>query len=198
EIVSAATAQIVNEVLRHECLVLVLRLAQHLLDHSGDCLLHEFGSVAQTPGTPLELRHAAIYQHLKERAHLQCRAALTPGPNRPDQRGLGYFIAAARRAPLELRLRPRISRIDCTCVDGAIHVNISVIFSTNISVSTAIAWHGGHRCAWCACRGWHLVHLCIFLASLPPRPRRRLLGLVHQRSLHVLSATRCGYYCTCC
>src|SRR5262249_3074168 len=103
-----------------------------------------------------------------------------------------------RRAPLELRLRPRISRIDCTCVDGAIHVNISVIFSTNISVSTAIAWHGGHRCSWCAWRGWHLVHLCIFLASLPPRPRRRLLGLVHQRSLHVLSATRCGYYCTCC
>src|SRR5262249_47809321 len=137
------------------------------------------------PGAPLELGHAAIYQHLQERAYLLRLAALTPCTNRPHQRRLWYLIPTTRRAPLESGGRSRVARIYQVRFCSGIHPGICA----GIAIAHHVGRSGGS--GGCACNGRrHLLYLRICLAARPSRPCGWLLGLIHQRSLHVLTATR--------
>ncbi len=108
--------------------------------------------MAQPPGAPLKLRHAAIHQQLAERTDVVALAALAPGANHAHQLDLWDLVATARCAPQQPRAGLRLARIQHFRGRHSVHRRAGV---TDAGAGVGLHWRrrrgapglGGHLAA---------------------------------------------------
>src|SRR5215813_10353457 len=81
KLIGAEAAQVVHEVLRHEDLVWVARLDQHLLGHCRDGVFAQLWPVPQTIRASLKLWHTAVHQRRAQRLNSTDLSTLLPVPD---------------------------------------------------------------------------------------------------------------------